>query len=78
MEAVNDGIQLVGNINNPVTLYSKEPEDVRAEVFNALDAGVQMIAPECAIPLKTKLQNLLEIPRAVEDWAAEHWDYSEN
>ena len=78
MEAVDDGIRLVGNINNPVTLYSKEPEDVRAEVFSALDAGVQMIAPECAIPLKTKLQNLLEIPRAVEDWAAEHWDYSEN
>ena len=78
MDAVKDGIQLVGNVNNPVTLYSKGPEEVRSEVFRALDAGVQMIAPECAIPLKTKLQNLLEIPRAVEDWAAEHWEFSEN
>ena len=78
MEAVDGGIQLVGNINNPVTLYSKEPEDVRSEVYRALDAGVQMVAPECAIPLKTKLQNLLEMPRAVEDWAAEHWEFSEN
>ena len=31
-----------------------------------------MIAPECAIPLKTKLENLLEIPIAIEDWVAEH------
>ena len=78
IDAVDGGINLVGNLNNPVTLYSKGPEEVRAEVFKALDAGVQLIAPECAIPLKTKLENLLEIPRAVEDWAAEHWDYSEN
>ena len=72
MDTVNGGIKLVGNINNPVTLYSKSPEDVRKEVFKALDAGVQMIAPECAIPLKTKLENLLEIPVAIEDWVAEH------
>ncbi len=78
VDAVDEGIRLVGNINNPVTLYSKTPKDVREEVFRNLDAGVQMIAPECAIPLKTKLENLIEIPRAVEDWAAEHWDFSNN
>jgi hypothetical protein len=31
-----------------------------------------MIAPECAIPLAAKLENLLEIPRAVRDWCEEH------
>ena len=61
-------VGLVGNINNPVTLYSKGPEDVRQEVYRCLDAGVQMIAPECAIPLATRMENLLEIPRAVRDW----------
>ena len=71
MDAVGDGIRLVGNINNPETLYAKGPAEVRQEVNRALDAGVQMIAPECAIPLKTRLENLLEIPAAVEDWAAE-------
>ena len=71
MEAVGDGIRLVGNINNPQTLYARGPAEVREEVNKALEAGVQMIAPECAIPLKTKLENLLEIPAAVEDWAAE-------
>jgi [methyl-Co(III) methanol-specific corrinoid protein]:coenzyme M methyltransferase len=71
MDAVGGRIRLVGNINNPVTLYSKGPETVREEVYRALEAGVQLIAPECAIPLRTKLENLLEIPAAVKDWAAE-------
>ena len=62
------GIGLVGNINNPETLYAKDPEDVKEEVFKCLDAGVQMIAPECAIPLATKVQNLIAIPEAVKDW----------
>ena len=72
MEAVDGKITLVGNINNPETLYAKGPEAVREEVYQALDAGVQMIAPECAIPLRTKLQNLLEIPAAVKDWSEEN------
>ena len=70
-EIVGDRIGLVGNINNPVTLYSKGPEEVRAEVNRCLDAGIDMIAPECAIPLATKLENLLEIPKAVRDWCEE-------
>ena len=37
-----------------------------------IDAGIDMIAPECAIPLATKLENLLEIPKAVRDWSEEH------
>jgi [methyl-Co(III) methanol-specific corrinoid protein]:coenzyme M methyltransferase len=72
MAAVDGKIALVGNINNPTTLYARGPEEVRAEVNRALDAGVQIIAPECAVPLKTRAENLIEIPVAVEDWAAEH------
>ena len=72
MKAAGDGITLVGNINNPVTLYARGPETVREEVYKCLDAGVQMIAPECAIPLATRMENLLEIPKAVRDWTAEH------
>ncbi len=72
MEAVDGGIALVGNINNPETLFSKGPEAVRAEVYANLDAGVQLIAPECAIPLQTSIENLLEIPKAVRDWHADH------
>ena len=65
-------IRLVGNVNNPETLYARGPEQVREEVYRCMDAGVDMIAPECAIPLASKLENLLEIPRAVKDWCEEH------
>ena len=68
MEAVANRIALVGNINNPETLFAKEPEDVRQEVRSNLDAEVQLIGPECAIPLQTAIENLKAIPQAVQDW----------
>jgi len=70
MEAVHGGIALVGNINNPETLFSKGPEEVHAEVVRNLEAGVQLIGPECAIPLQTAIENLLEIPKTVREWHA--------
>ncbi len=72
MAEVAGKIALVGNINNPETLFAKGPSDVRAEVYDNLDAGVQLIGPECAIPLQAPIENLLEIPRAVKAWHAEH------
>ena len=72
MEKVEGRIALVGNINNPETLFSKGPEAVRQEVYKNLEAGVNLVGPECAIPLQTSIQNLKEIPRAVRDWHAEH------
>ncbi len=71
MEAVANQIALVGNINNPETLFAKEPEDVRQEVRRNLDAKVQLIGPECAIPLQTAIENLKAIPQAVRDWHRE-------
>ena len=71
MEAVANRIALVGNINNPETLFAKEPEDVRQEVRGNLDAEVQLIGPECAIPLQTAIENLKAIPEAVQDWHRE-------
>ncbi|MBA4715627.1 MAG: MtaA/CmuA family methyltransferase [Chloroflexi bacterium] len=72
MEAVGDGIRLVGNVNNPETLYSKTPNEVKSEVYEALDAGVQLISTECAIPLKTKIENLIAIPESVKSWVKEN------
>lgn len=70
MSIVEGRIALVGNINNPETLYSKGPDAVRAEVMLVLEAGVPMIGPECAIPLQTPLENLLAIREAVLEWHA--------
>lgn len=72
MNIINGQIGLVGNINNPETLYARGPEEIRAEVYRCMDAGVNMIAPECAVPLATKLENLMEIPNSVKTWHAEN------
>lgn len=61
-------ISLVGNINNPETLFSKGPEAVREEVIGNLEAGIQLIGPECAIPLQTPIENLTVIPETVKEW----------
>ena len=68
IDIVGDRISLVGNINNPETLFSKDAEVVAAEVVRNLDAGVQLIGPECAIPLQTSIENLKAIPQTVRDW----------
>ncbi|MDX1982882.1 MAG: MtaA/CmuA family methyltransferase [Bryobacteraceae bacterium] len=68
---MNGRCALVGNINNPDTLFSKGPDVVRAEVYRNLDAHVDMVGPECAIPLQTAIENLKEIPKAVKDWHKE-------
>lgn len=60
-------IKLAGNINNPVTLLSRGPTEVRLEAQSAIDAGVDIIAPECAVPLRTPVVNLKEIVRTCED-----------
>jgi [methyl-Co(III) methanol-specific corrinoid protein]:coenzyme M methyltransferase len=71
MAIVGKRIGLVGNINNPETLYSKGPDAVRAEVVRALEAGVPMIGPECAIPLQTPIENLKVIRETVVEWHAQ-------
>ena len=72
MEIVEDRIALIGNINNPETLYARGPEQVAAEVLANLDAGVPLVGPECAVPLATKLESLIAIPRAVREWSELH------
>ena len=72
MDVAAGRIGLVGNINNPDTLYARGPAEVRKEVFACLDAGVQMIAPECAVPLATRLENLIAIPQSVREWHESH------
>jgi [methyl-Co(III) methanol-specific corrinoid protein]:coenzyme M methyltransferase len=61
---------LVGNVNNTRTLVEGTPDDVRREVFQALDAGIDMIAPECAVPVTARLENVAAIPAAIEEYHA--------
>jgi MtaA/CmuA family methyltransferase len=67
VETVGDRISLVGNINNPEVLFQGTPEDVHKQVRYAIEAGVNMIGPECAIPLSTPFENLKAIVAAAHE-----------
>ena len=79
-ESANDAFEmrasaemvLIGNINNPRTLLEGTIEDVRREVFYALDAGVDIIAPECAVPLNCKLANIRAVRDSVDEYHRIH------
>jgi len=60
-----DRMPLIGNVNNPETLLRGTPVSVEAEARYAIEAGVRVIGPECAVPLRTPLENLRAIHRAV-------------
>ncbi|MDR3562755.1 MAG: MtaA/CmuA family methyltransferase [Negativicutes bacterium] len=62
-------MSLVGNVNNPVTLLSGSVDDVARETRYALAAGVEIAAPECAIPLTTSVENLQTIVQVAREFA---------
>lgn len=66
--AAREGLKLVGNINNPEVLFGGTPDDVRQKVFEAAKAGVQLIGPECAVPLRTPNANLKAVVDAVREY----------
>jgi [methyl-Co(III) methanol-specific corrinoid protein]:coenzyme M methyltransferase len=72
-QLAGEGLALMGGVNNPVTLASGDAERVRREVFAALDARIDIIGPECAVPLNAPLAGL----RAIRDAADEYQRRSE-
>lgn len=64
---VGGTISLVGNVNNPRALLQGTPEDVYKQARYAIEAGVNIIGPECAIPLATPLENLKAIVEAARE-----------
>lgn len=67
IEKVGHRISLVGCVNNPDTLFMGTPDDVYKQARYAIEAGVNIIGPECAIPLPTPLENLKAIVSAAHD-----------
>jgi len=55
-----DRLALMGGVSN-FTLLRGSADDVRDQVQAALEAGIDIVGPECAIPLTTPLANLLAI-----------------
>ena len=54
----------MGNLNNPELLLKGTPLQVRQAAVEAHEAGVDIIAPECAVPLTTPTVNLQAIAEA--------------
>jgi MtaA/CmuA family methyltransferase len=67
VEKVGHRMCLVGNVNNAETLYQGTPEDAYKQARYAIEAGVDIIGPECAIPLATPMENLKAIVAAVHE-----------
>jgi MtaA/CmuA family methyltransferase len=67
VEKVGHRMCMVGNVNNPQTLYQGTPEKVYKQVRYAIEAGVDIVGPECAIPLATPLENLKAIVSAAHE-----------
>ncbi len=65
LRAMTGDMKLIGGVNNPGTLLNGSREQIAKEVFYALDNGVDLVAPECAIPLRVPNRNLLAMRDAV-------------
>ena len=63
-KAVVGDFKLVGNVSNFVTLLTGRPEDVAFEVEDIVSAGIDIIAPECAVPPQVTNANLMAVPAA--------------
>jgi [methyl-Co(III) methanol-specific corrinoid protein]:coenzyme M methyltransferase len=67
VEKVGKQVSLVGNVNNPQVLFLGTPEQAYQQARDAIDAGVNIIGPECAIPLATPMENLKAIVAAARE-----------
>lgn len=67
MRIVNGRMSLVGNISNIKALLQGTPEDVYSQARYSIKAGVDILAPECAIPLQTPLDSLKAILTAAQE-----------
>ncbi|HTP08437.1 MAG TPA: MtaA/CmuA family methyltransferase [Anaerolineae bacterium] len=66
VEAAAGQISLIGGVSNIQALYYGTPELVVEQADKAVQAGVRIIGPECAVPLRTPLENLKAIARVRE------------
>jgi uroporphyrinogen-III decarboxylase len=66
MEIAFGEMTLIGNINTPELLLGGTPDQVAETCRDAIDGGVQILSPECAVPLTTQLKNLQTLVEVAE------------
>jgi [methyl-Co(III) methanol-specific corrinoid protein]:coenzyme M methyltransferase len=67
VRVVNHEMSLIGNIANKGVLFGGTPEEVYRQARYSIKAGVDILAPECAVPLQTPIQNLKAIVEAAKE-----------
>ena len=67
-EKCGSNVVLMGGADTATTLYFKGPAEVKAECEPMIAAGIQILAPGCAVASGTPLENLL----ALTEVAREH------
>lgn len=67
VQVVNHEMSLIGNIDNKSVLFGGTPEDIYKQARYSIEAGVDILAPECAVPLQTPIANLKAIVEAAKE-----------
>ena len=71
-EIAGDRMSLMGNINNPTTLFSGTYEDTYEACMKVMQAGINGIAPEGSVPLGTKNDVLMALADSARDYSDTH------
>ena len=50
--------KIIGNISTTQTLFRSSPEQVKTEVKNVLEAGVDILAPSCGLAPRSPIENI--------------------
>ena len=58
-QLAGERLSLMGGLNNIDILRSGSEEQIKAAVDTSINAGIDIIAPECAVPLDTPMKNLM-------------------
>jgi len=65
-QAAHGKMRLMGNISNTRVLLSGNPEQVLAACRSAIAGGIDILSPECAVPLTVTIRNLQALVQAAE------------
>lgn len=72
LNLANGKLTLVGGLNNPQILLNGRVNEVRTAVEELLQAGIRLVAPECAVPLRTPNRNLQAVVQVVRNFSRRH------
>ena len=69
-EVIGDRARFVGNISSPFTLLPGPIDKIKAEAKQALEEGVDVLAPGCGIAPMTPLENIKAMVAARDEYYA--------